>query len=198
MKLQPFVISQGLSVNDVFDNCNEVFKDDFLTKDRRPKLKGRDIYIPISFHSDRKSEVFWHVSSLSSTEVRRPNILPCNNDLTTSMCDENCWTENDVEQMADLSIRIKCLYRASRAIWIKSIVEMYNENDCRVQHWEKTNSNNKIRIYLRYIEDENDYIVVFEHKSQDRVVFVTAYPVFYMNAKKDFASDYLAYKNRQS
>ena len=198
MKLLPIKIPEGSSVNDAFDSCNEIFKKGFLTKENRPMLKGCDIYVPIYFHSDKKSEVFWHISSLSPKEVLRPNILPCNNDIASDICDENCWTENEAEQMKDLSIRTKCLYRASRIAWIKEVIELYNNNDSRVQYWEKMNSNKKIRLYLRYSEDENDFLVVFEGKGIGNVVFITAFPVFFMNAKKDYTNDYLAYKNRQS
>ena len=41
-------------------------------------------------------------------------------------------------------------------------------------------------MYLRYQEEELDYLIVFEKKSEKRVQLITAYPVFFVSAKKDY------------
>lgn len=91
------------------------------------------------------------------------------------------------------SERAKCIYRAVRVSWIREIIDLYNDGDKRVKYWEKINSNKKKRIYLRYQEAELDYIVIFEDKSDKRVVLITGYPVFFISAKKDYESDYQNY-----
>ncbi len=58
---------------------------------------------------------------------------------------------------------------------------------------EKVNSNKKKRLYLRYQEEELDYLIVFEKKSEKRVQLITAYPVFFVSAKKDYEKDYQNY-----
>ena len=68
--------------------------------------------------------------------------------------------------MNDGNVRAKCLYRALRVGWIKEVIELYNENDVRVKYWEKINSKKKKRLYLRYQEEEVDYLIVFEKKSE--------------------------------
>ena len=55
------------------------------------------------------------------------------------------------------------------------------------------NSNKKNRIYLRYQEEEIDYIVILEDKSDKRVILITGYPVFFISAKRDYESDYQNY-----
>ena len=72
----------------------------------------------------------------------------------------------------------------------------YNENDVRVKYWEKVNSKKKKRLYLRYLEEELDYLIVFEKKNEKRVQLITAYPVFFVSAKKDYEEDYQNYIKR--
>ena len=71
--------------------------------------------------------------------------------------------------------------------------KLYNENDVRVKYWEKINSKKKKRLYLRYQEEEVDYLIVFEKKSEKRVQLITAYPIFFVSAKKDYEKDYQNY-----
>ena len=90
-------------------------------------------------------------------------------------------------------VRTKCLYRALRVGWIIEIIELYNENDVWVNYWEKVNSKKKKRLYIHYQEEELDYLIVFEKKSEKRVQLITAYPVFFVSAKKDYEKDYQNY-----
>ena len=55
------------------------------------------------------------------------------------------------------------------------------------------NSKKKKRLYLRYQEEELDYLIVLEKKSEKRVQLITAYPVFFVSAKKDYEKDYQNY-----
>lgn len=63
---------------------------------------------------------------------------------------------------------------------------MNDGNDVRVKYWEKVNSKKKKRLYLRYQEEELDYLIVLEKKSEKRVQLITAYPVLFVNTKKDY------------
>lgn len=69
---------------------------------------------------------------------------------------------------------------------------MFNHHDAHAKYWEKINSNKKNRIYLRY-QEENDYLIVFEEKSSKRFTLITAFPVFFRSAKRDYDNDYNAY-----
>lgn len=73
---------------------------------------------------------------------------------------------------------------------------MFNHHDAHAKYWEKINSNKKNRIYLRY-QEENDYLIVFEEKSSKRVTLITAFPVFFRSAKRDYDNDYNAYAHSQ-
>ena len=90
-------------------------------------------------------------------------------------------------------VRAKCLYRALRVGWIRDIIELYNVNDMRVKYWKKVNSKKRNRLYLRYQEEELDYLIVFEEKSEKRVQLITAYPIFFVSAKRDYEKDYQEY-----
>jgi hypothetical protein len=83
--------------------------------------------------------------------------------------------------------------------WIREVIELYNANDSRVKYWEKVNSAKRKRLYIRYQEEEIDYLVVLEDKSEKRVQLITAYPVFFVSAKRDYDADFQNYqkiKNR--
>ena len=82
--------------------------------------------------------------------------------------------------------------------WINDIINLYNSEDPRVKYWEKINSNKRNRIFLRYEEDEIDYMVVFEDKSKNRVVLITAFPIFFISAKKDYETAYQEYQKRKN
>ena len=73
---------------------------------------------------------------------------------------------------------------------------MFNHHDAHAKYWEKINSNKKNRIYLRY-QEENDYLIVFEEKSSKRVTLITAFPVFFRSAKRDYDNDYNVYVHSQ-
>lgn len=115
------------------------------------------------------------------------------NDISSAFCQENCILGTDLITMNNGDVRAKCLYRALRVGWIREIIELYNANDIRVKYWEKENSNKKRRLYLRYQEEELDYLIVLEKKSEKRVQLITAYPIFFVSAKKDYEKDYKNY-----
>ena len=48
---------------------------------------------------------------------------------------------------------------------------------------------------MRYQGEEIDYLVVFEKKSDKRVVLITGFPVFFISTKNDLEKDYKKYQN---
>lgn len=188
-KLEPIKIQKGDSLTDIFNKCHEVFRNTIAAKDR-PLLDGKQIYVPIRW-IENKAEIFWHAASLD--QKPELSIKPCNNDMSSSLCEENCVSGSDSIVLGNEESRMKCIYRALRIGWIREIIDMYNARDQRVRYWEKTNSKKKNRIYLRYIEDEIDYMVVLEDKSSNRVVLITAFPVFFISDKHDYENDYKRY-----
>ena len=157
---------------------------------RNLEIESMEIYVPLKW-IENKAEIFWHSASIE--QKAKLDIKPCINDLSSAFCPENCILGTDLIIMNNGDIRTKCLYRALRVGWIREIIELYNENDVRVRYWEKVNSNKKKRLYLRYQEEELDYLIVFEKKSEKRVQLITAYPVFFVSAKKDYEKDYQNY-----
>lgn len=190
-KLTPITFDKTLDLSTIFDNCHNRFKETIATKDR-PLFQGMEIYVPLNW-IEHKAEIFWHSASIE--QKAKLDIKPCTNDISSAFCSENCISGMEVITMNDGNIRAKCLYRALRVGWIREIIELYNENDVRVKYWEKVNSKKKKRLYLRYQEEELDYLIVFEKKSEKRVQLITAYPIFFVSAKKDYEKDYQNYIN---
>lgn len=188
-KLTPIAFDKTLELSAIFDNCHNRFKETIATKDR-PLFQGMEIYVPLKW-IESKAEIFWHSASIE--QKAKLDIKPCINDLSSAFCPENCILGTDLITINNGDVRAKCLYRALRVGWIREIIELYNENDVRVKYWEKVNSKKKKRLYLRYQEEELDYLIVFEKKSEKRVQLITAYPVFFVSAKKDYEKDYQNY-----
>lgn len=196
-KLIPINITPLNDIEDIMSKCHDVFKNTLAVRDKKPKLGEREIYVPLNW-IDYKAEIFWHSASIEPP--KSIDILPCNNDITSTRCFNNCLERKNFIIMNNGQEREKCIYRAVRVGWIKDIIEMYNNKDNRINYWEKLHSKKKNRIYLRYQEDEIDYIVILEEKSIKRVQLITAYPVFSISYKKRYEKEYGNYiktiKNR--
>lgn len=189
-KLKTIDISGLVDTSAIMDKCHDVFKDMMANKHNRAFLGEREVAVPLNW-IDYKAEIFWHAASIEKKE--KLNIQPCVNDITSSMCANNCIDAFDTVIMKNGDEREKCIYRAVRVGWIREVIEMYNRKDARVKYWEKVNSNKRNRIYLRYQEEELDYIVILDDKSRSRVMLITGYPVFFLSAKKDYEADYQNY-----
>lgn len=189
-KLKTIDITGLEDISAIMDKCHIVFKETMVNKDNRAKLGEREIAVPLNW-IECKAELFWHAASVE--EKAKLNIQPCINDITSSLCANNCIDAIDSIIMNNGDKREKCIYRAVRISWIREVIDLYNNGDKRVKYWEKINSNKKNRIYLRYQEAELDYIVILEDKSDKRVVLITGYPVFFISAKKDYEKDYQNY-----
>lgn len=177
-------------ISAIMDKCHIVFKETMANKDNRAKLGEREIAVPLNW-IECKAELFWHAASIE--EKAKLDIQPCTNDVASSLCANNCVDAFDSIIMNNGAEREKCIYRAARVGWIREVIDLFNQGDARVKYWEKINSNKKNRIYLRYQEEEIDYIVILEDKSDKRVILITAYPVFFISAKKDYENDYQNY-----
>ena len=193
-KLIAIDFSDCAELADIMQKCYAVFKESVLQKENRPLLGKREIFVPLCWN-EKKADAFWHIASIE--EKKSVPLLPCTNDLASFRCKNNCMECIESIILHNKAKREKCIYRASRIGWIRAVIEMYNKGDSRVKYWEKQHSKKENRIYLRYQEEENDYIIIFADKSSKRVQLITAYPVFYINAKKDYDKDYTNYiKNR--
>lgn len=188
-KLMPIAIDKTKELSEMFNECHRRFKETIAAKER-PLLRDKEIYVPLKW-VESKAEIFWHSASIE--QKPRLDIKPCTNDLSSAFCLENCISGAELITMGNGDVRAKCLYRALRVSWIREVIELYNANDTRVKYWEKVNSKKRNRLYLRYQEEELDYLIVFEDKSEKRVQLITAYPVFFISAKQSYEKDYQNY-----
>ncbi len=188
-KLKPITLSKDASFDELFDFCYQEFKDGFLAKDNHPYLRGKEVVAMLHAENwvENKAEAFWHASSLDlKPEVET---FPCTNDIAISLCNENCRNGAKPVSLSNGDIRMKCLYRASRVNFISETIKLCNAGDSRVKYWEKNNSKEK-RMYLRYQEDELDYLVVLKHKSDRRAILITGFPVFYRKERLQYDKEY--------
>ena len=188
-KLVPIDISMTNGIKDIMDKCHIIFKNSLASRENRPQLDGREVLVPLKW-LNYKAETFWHSASIE--RKNNINILPCNNDITSSICGNNCVEARD-SIILNGNVREKCIYRAVRVNWIRPVLEMYNKKDARVKYWEKVHTGKRNRIYLRYQEEEIDYLVILEDISENKVRFITAYPIFFLNAKREYEKDYQNY-----
>jgi len=86
--------------------------------------------------------------------------------------------------------RIPDFERCKRVRWPRAIIENYN--DAFVQVWETMHGREK-RILLRFIFEENDYLVVLaEHKGT--ILLITAYLVTWQSQKRRLQQEFERYK----
>lgn len=107
-KLIPIDITGLNKTEDIMDKCHEVFKETMASKENKPQFKGKEIMVPLRW-LDYKAETFWHSASIEPKP--RLDILPCNNDITSALCGNNCVTAADSIVLNEVE-REKCIYRA--------------------------------------------------------------------------------------
>lgn len=190
----PVDIDSYETQDDIINTCYIEFKECVLNKESRPQLFGREVCIPIGAWINNKAEIFWHISSLSSKD--KISILPCNNDPAIDKCDKNCIYHKRQITLTNGEERDICFYRATKAFWVKELIELANQKDKCIKIWiKKDNKKKRQELYLRYQFRHIDYIVIFESKPS-KYVLITAYPVFYINSKNGYDIDYQNYRNQ--
>ena len=188
----PLDISHLKTHDDIvsFLYCN--YQRSFLDRLSRPKLFGKFIYVEAR-KVNGKADSFWHVVSLDSAESRSFRILPCNNDVTYSICPDNCIAKNHTVVLLNGTSRDICYYRGTRLNWIPSIITLANNQDPSIKMWRKGNL-----LHIRFQHESADYIVLLTEiynsmKGLTYYIFVSAFPVFYLNKKRDYDNDYRAF-----
>lgn len=86
-KLKTIDITGLEDISAIMDKCHIVFKKTMANKDNRAKLGEREVAVPLNW-IECKAELFWHAASIE--EKAKLNIQPCINDITSSLCANNC------------------------------------------------------------------------------------------------------------
>lgn len=195
----PIDISHLYRLPDIEDYIYDFFKRNLMNSSYRKKLHGKFIYMNCNQWINYKNEVFWHISSLNENE--KFNILPCNNCLSSEKCPLNCISPTRKVIMKNKETRNICLYRAIRINWINEIIELANNGDESIKTWNKKilgKGKNKQQYFVRFTHEAVDYILLFEEKYKNGILeyyyFITAFPIFYINSKRKYDEDYLAYQ----
>lgn len=182
----PIDINTFSTIEETIEYVYLEYKATIMDRVNRPQLFGKDIFVNCKNWINYKAEMFWHLSSLSISEIF--NILPCNNDRSNLLCMNNCLVKNTQVTLVNGQVRNICLYRGIRIRWIKEIIILANNNDCSVKKWIKDN-----KLHLRFTDETVDYIIIFDIKKK-YYSLKTAFPLFYINSKSNFDKDCRLYK----
>lgn len=186
---------------DLIENYQHMYEE-FLNKDKRPKLKGIFIYI-----NNREvygmNERYLHSISIKENEYQ---IHPCVNDESYLHCNSKCELDENPVCINSLN-RTLCYYRLVRVIWLNDIIKLANEDDENIKMWsyefkDKTNGKKTNKRFVWYKNGLANFVIVFEEKYRDGKLnlldFRTAYPVVLRRSEKQFEQQYNKYieKNR--
>lgn len=193
--LTPIDIKQCTSRDEVLNTCYDAFKSKLFSKDYSPVLFGKCVTVAFKSWILNRHNTFWHISSIDEMEIF--DVLPCNNDDSGVFCNENC-NSKEFQVTVDSKIRNVCLYRSTRISLITEIFNLADNKDQRVKVWKKYDkASAKWSLCLRFIDRSVDYFILLRIK-ENKYVLETAYPVFYVNAKKDYDTEYQKYINSQA
>lgn len=194
-------------VEDTYDKFQEYFCNNKILK-----FNGNEYPIIINTRDiefDGKPRIFWHISSLgeenglyfdSYKKRLKFSVFPCINHISSVNCTLKCNLEDDRIQLKDN--RVPCIYRMSKMSNLKIAMDLFNSGSNKVKWWtriEKSDRSKKTKkmLKIRYIDDLEDYVIMFEFRYKDaskneisRFQFVTAYQIFDNNTKERFDFEY--------
>ncbi len=163
---------------------------------------------------DGKPRIFWHISSLgeenglhfdSYKKRLKFSVFPCTNHPSNIDCIFKCNLDDERILLNDY--RVPCIYRMSKIDNYKKTMDFFNKNESKIKWWTKTEKSrgskkNKKMLKIRYTENLEDYIIMFEFRYTDasknqisRFQFVTAYQIFDNSTKERFDKEYEIYLN---
>ena len=182
------------NVKQSIDIAYKYFAEYIADRAHRPALFDKEVFVECSERINERPVGFWHIISLEDKH-RFSKIVPCVNDPTIDLCNQNCITGTlQVAIRYATETRNVCLYRASRLPWIIDIITRANRDDPAVKVWLKPGGKKASdKLYLRYNHYGIDYVVIF---SAERKFYrlISAFPVFYLNEKQDLDNDYQLYR----
>lgn len=179
-----------MKFEEIIETAYDIFKNDIMDKKTRVKYKGKFIFIKFDHWIEYKAEMFWHLISLGPKEQFQ--VFPCENNISDNICNMNCINKVRKVTLANGQVRNICLYRASRIKWITEIINLANKDDESVEVWEKDN-----KKHIRFKHQDVDYAIILE-MNKGTYQLVSAFPVFYINKKLTFNTDYKNYKKNKN
>lgn len=180
-------------INQSVDIAYQYFTENIADHTRRPALFDKEVFIECRENIANRPVGFWHIISLDDKH-RFSKIVPCVNDPTIDLCNQNCVTGTlQVAIKHNTETRNLCLYRASRLPWIVDLIKMANRDDPAVKVWLKPGGKKASdKLYLRYNHSGIDYVVIFSAEKKFYRL-ISAFPVFYLKEKRNLNNDYNTY-----
>lgn len=188
-KLSPIKGVSTEEFEDIIENAYEIFRVKFMDKENRPTLFNKFIFIDFKHWIDNKADCFWHLVSLHETE--KFGVFPCENNISDIICKENCITKTKQITLHNGQIRDLCIFRMIRIEWVIDIILLANQKDDNIKVWEKDD-----KLHIRFQHEDVDYVIILLDR-RNRYQLVSAFPVFYINKKKQFDNDYNNYIEKQ-
>lgn len=184
-KLSPIKKVSDEKFEDIIEDAYEVFRTEFMDKEKRPRLFNKFIFIDFKYWFDNKADCFWHLVSLHETE--RFGVFPCENNISEVVCKENCISKIKQVRIKNNQLRDLCIFRMLRIQWVMDIVKLADKKDENTKVWIKDD-----KLHIRYQHEDVDYVVILLN-AKNRYQLISAFPVFYINKKKQFDNDYNNY-----
>jgi hypothetical protein len=207
----PINVNRFKDPAEVFNEAYLNFQVDFIYQNNRPKLFNKRIVLDELVSYDNKINGFWHIASIGENDtisetMEKYDMDPCINDFANSKCIYDCDINHTENFLKDIN-RIPCLFRASRIIWVKEIIELLNNNPNHtcIKVWKQKNTNTKEKtLKIRYTKDNIDFIIIFkifntkDNSDIDYYRLITAYPLVLKSYKKRFDKEYRKYCESKS
>lgn len=185
-KLSPVInIDSCESIDNVIEIVYSEFKLNIMNKEVRARLFNKFVFIKFEDWVEYKAGMFWHLISLNENE--KFNVFPCGNTASQNKCNKNCISQYMQITLNNGQKRSICIYRAIRINWINDIIVLANKKDERVKVWIKDD-----KLHLRFQYEDIDYVVILAVNSRNYQL-ISAFPVFYINKKEVFDTDYNNY-----
>lgn len=188
-KLSPIKEVSNEKFEDIIENAYEIFRYKFMDKNNRPTLFDKFIFIDFKHWVHNKADCFWHLVSLHETE--QFGVFPCENNISESICKENCISEVKQVRIKNNQLRDLCIFRMLRIEWVMDIVKLADRKDENIKVWIKDD-----KLHIRFQHEDVDYVVILLN-AKNRYQLISAFPVFYINKKKQFDTDYNNYIQMQ-
>lgn len=193
----PIDILNHAEDNSLFEAAYDLFLNSMINKSNRPDLFGKFIFINEKREINDKENGFWHVVSIGEEDYKY-DMFPCQNHIAHEHCVYQCDPEHSDNYLKE-HYSIPCIFRGHKINWIKSIIQLANEDKEHenLRIWQnKHKKTREKRLLIRYVNHPIDYVLIFSiayTSKRDDIKFyklITAYPVVLKSYKKRFDREY--------
>jgi len=182
---------------------NDIFCESPLFGKGILEYKGKKIIFD-NYKIDGKHERFWHLISFDpQSDEGKFTVAPCNNLEVMHKClkeKSSCENKKVMPYHDMLKNRVECYYRMIHINWIEEIITLANNDDQRIEVWERVRkfnngAGNQTAVHIRFQDYNADYLIVLNDLNTV-YKFTTAFPISLLYVKKSYTREFEKYKKR--